>query len=484
MEEIQLPFLQAIQRQQAAGRIALHMPGHKQGRSIIPALQPILGAAAAYDYTELPFTDDLSQPVGALKESQELLAKLYGADTSFYLINGTSGGIMATIFALSAAGQKVLLMRNSHRSVSQGLILSGATPVFMPTTWDKTTGVALPPTVDDVRHALEMHPDIQLVILTSPSFHGISGYLKEQIDLIHSYDIPVMVDEAHGVHTHFSNLLPKDALECGADVVIQSTHKTLSGFTQSSWMHLKGPRIAPARIQAALRILQTTSPSYILLLSLEAASAQMATDGPEKLTRMLELTAHMKEKLNRETPLRFLELDELPLQNAAGQDISKLYLRTALYGLSGFQAANMLRLHGLEPELVDSGGVLLMLTIADEEEDFEAIELCLRSFAASLDTTAEPLPLLTDAPWAAMQPNIALTPREAWYASNELCPFNQSVGRICGETITVYPPGVPVLLPGEMIDVEILEYLQEVKKAGGNIVCDDHTLTTVTVIKQ
>lgn len=484
MEEIQLPFLQAIRRQQKTGRIPLHMPGHKQGRSIIPPLQSILGPAALYDYTELPFTDDLSQPVGALKESQAMLAHLYGADASFYLVNGTSGGIMATIFALSAAGKKVLLMRNSHRSVSQGLILSGATPVYMATTWDKLTGVALPPTVDDIRSALEQHADIALVILTAPSFHGLSGHLEEQIKLVHSFDLPVMVDEAHGVHTHFSNLLPKDALQSGADAVIQSTHKTLSGFTQCSWMHIQGTRVSPARIQAALRILQTTSPSYILLLSLEGAMAQMAMDGPEKLTRSLELTAIMKERLNHDTPLKFLELDELPLQHVAGQDIGKLYLRTAPFGLSGFQAANLLRLHGLEPELADSGGVLLMLTLADEEEHFDAIEASLRAFAKTLDTTAEPFPLLTEAPWAALQPNIALTPREAWFAEKELVDFNQSVGRISGETVTVYPPGVPVLLPGEIIEVEILEYLMQVRKFGGNIVCDNHSLQTLTVIKQ
>jgi len=484
MEEIQLPFLQAIRRQQNTGRIPLHMPGHKQGRSIIPPLQPILGPAALYDYTELPFTDDLSQPVGALKESQAMLAELYGAEASFYLVNGTSGGIMATIFALSAAGKKVLLMRNSHRSVSQGLILSGATPVYMATTWDKQTGVALPPTVDDIRTALEQHQDIALVILTAPSFHGLSGHLEEQIRLVHSYDLPVMVDEAHGVHSHFTSLLPKDALQSGADAVIQSTHKTLSGFTQSSWMHIQGSRVSVARIQAALRILQTTSPSYILLLSLEGAMAQMATDGPAKLTRSLELTAIMKEKLNHDTPLKFLELDELPLQHVAGQDIGKLYLRTAPFGLSGFQAANLLRLHGLEPELADSGGVLLMITLADDEEQFVAIEASLRAFAETLDTSAEPFPLLTEAPWAALQPNIALTPRDAWFAEKEVTSFNQSVGRICGETVTVYPPGVPVLLPGEIIDVEILEYLMQVKKFGGNIVCDNHSLQTLTVIKQ
>ncbi len=484
MEEIQLPFLQAIRRQQNTGRIPLHMPGHKQGRSIIPPLQPVLGAAALYDYTELPFTDDLSQPLGALKESQAMLAELYGADASFYLVNGTSGGIMATIFALSAAGKKVLLMRNSHRSVSQGLILSGATPIYMATTWDKQTGVALPPTVEDIRHALESHPDIAMVILTSPSFHGLSGHLEEQIKLIHGFDIPVMVDEAHGVHTHFSPLLPKDALQSGADAVIQSTHKTLSGFTQCSWMHIQGHRVSASRIQAALRILQTTSPSYILLLSLEGAMAQMATDGPEKLTRSLELTARMKEQLNRDTPLKFLELDELPLQHVAGQDLGKLYLRTAPFGLSGFQAANLLRLHGLEPELADSGGVLLMLTLADDEEHFIAIEAALREFAKTLDPSADAFPLLTEAPWAALQPNLALTPREAWYSEKELTPFDQAIGRVCAETITVYPPGVPVLLPGEVIEVEILDYLMQVKKYGGNIVCDNHTLQTITVIKE
>jgi len=212
--------------------------------------------------------------------------------------------------------------------------------------------------------------------------------------------------------------------------------------------------------------------------------AQMANDGPEKLTRSLELTAIMKERLNHDTPLKFLELDELPLQHVAGQDIGKLYLRTAPFGLSGFQAANLLRLHGLEPELADSGGVLLMLTLADEEEHFDAIEASLRAFAKTLDTTAEPFPLLTEAPWAALQPNIALTPREAWFAEKELVDFNQSVGRISGETVTVYPPGVPVLLPGEIIEVEILEYLMQVRKFGGNIVCDNHSLQTLTVIKQ
>lgn len=472
------PLKKALEDFKNKGQLPLHMPGHKQGRGINPAWQNILGQAAAFDYTELPATDDLSQATGPIKESQELLARLYGAQKSFYLINGTSGGIMAAVLAMADQGDKVLLLRNSHRSVSQGLILSGARPVYLRPGIDPVTKINLPPTVEEIAQKLKEHPDIKACFLTSPCFYGLSGYLKDQIDLLHKHNIPVFVDEAHGVHLHFSPLLAPDALSCGADLVAQSTHKTLNSFTQSSWLHLQGSRVNPERLKAALRMVQTTSASYILLLSLESAMAQMYEEGPAMLQNMLEQVKLLRQDLTL-AGFTLLEKEQLPSERIAYHDISKLYVNTSNWGVRGYRAASILREHGIEPELSDYNGVLMMFTLSDTTEFIAQVGKALKEAAETLkeqDKTAG----FGRIGRVETEPQIELTPREAWFSKKEKVSVAQAPNRIAAETVTIYPPGVPILLPGELITEEILEYLQEIKAKGGNIVCDDPSLNTFT----
>lgn len=480
MKQNNWPLKQALEEFRNLKQMPLHMPGHKQGRSLQAEWLHILGQAAAFDYTEIPATDDLAQPIGPIKKSQELLAQLYGADQSFYLINGTSGGIMASMLAHLKAGDEVLLSRNSHRSISQGVILSGATPVYINPEFDAKHLLPLPLSTQAIEAKLQEHQNIRLCVLTSPCYYGLIGDLKEQVGLLHRYDIPVLIDEAHGAHLNFSENLGIGGLEAGADLVAQSPHKILSSFTQSSWLHIQGPRVDKERLKASLRMMQSTSASYILLLSLEAAVAQMYTDGPEKLNTMLDNVKRLRQNLVN-NGFSLLNLNELDSYLVKAHDISKIYINTLELGLKGYDAARLLRAKGIEPELSDYAGVLLMFTLADDRAFIEQVETKLLEFASEQkkkprSQKTEPLS------WADLQPEIILNPREAWFAGKEKVSFNQAENRIVGETITIYPPGVPIVLPGELISKEILTYLKQIKAQGGNIVCDDPTLNTLTCI--
>jgi len=297
-DQYRTPYYSGLLAYIAKHRASFHMPGHKRGRGVHPDFKAFLGENVfLLDLTEVQGVDYLHKPTGILREAMDLLADAYGAKESFFLVNGSTVGNQAALMAVGGPGKKILIARNSHRSVVGGLILNGSIPVYLPVNVDPELGITTSVSPEVLREYLDKN-DVDAVFLTNPNYYGVSGNIRELVDIVHEHGLPIVVDEAHGAHFHFHQALPLSAVDAGADLVVQSTHKTLSSMTQSSWMHMNGDLVDVELLKAALRTLQSSSPNYVLMASLDVARMQMATEGAELLSSALNVAQYLREAIN------------------------------------------------------------------------------------------------------------------------------------------------------------------------------------------
>ncbi|HWR38726.1 MAG TPA: aminotransferase class I/II-fold pyridoxal phosphate-dependent enzyme [Patescibacteria group bacterium] len=482
LQQTRIPLLSAMRRYAAAGVTPFYTPGHKMGKGMDPALADILGSAALALDMGLPYEmDDLHEPQGPIKEAQQLAAELYGADQSFFTINGTTCGIQAMMMAMVGPGEKILLPRNAHRSVVSGLIFSGATPVFLVPEVDSDLGIALGVTPATVEEALRRHPDARGVLLVNPTYYGVATDLAGIVDLVHRHQLPVAVDEAHGPHLHFADGLPMTALAAGADVTAQSTHKILGALTQCSMVHWREGYIPIERLKVMLRLVQSTSPNYLLLASLDVARMQMAIQGRELVGKAVEWSHWLRREINAVPGLYCFGDEKIAVPGIYSLDPTKVTVRVTGLGLTGPQAEEILRhRYKIQAELSDVNNVLFLITLGDREEDVQRLAAALKSLAESC---RDQPPLLRAEAEAIPYPELVLTPREAVFAANIRMSFDMAIGRVCAETITFYPPGIPVVCPGERITRDIVAYCRRLRAAGLHVSgVEDLSLNTVKVV--
>ncbi|MEW6228588.1 MAG: aminotransferase class I/II-fold pyridoxal phosphate-dependent enzyme [Bacillota bacterium] len=467
------PLLQALLRYAAENTVRLHMPGHK-GRA--PAsgafgddlddLEHLVGEKVFLaDVTELPGLDDLHAAEGPIKEAQRLAALAYGADASFFLVNGSTCGIHAMIMASCGAGDEIIVPRDAHRAVVGGLVLSGARPVYVASEVDELFGVPLGPTPESLKSALEAHPHARAVMLTNPNYYGVAPEIKTLVAMAHDYGKIALVDEAHGAHLPFHEDLPPSALEAGADAVVSGAHKGLPAMTQASLLHLKGSRIDREAISRALRLIETTSPSYVLMASIDAARRIAATRGRELLDRVIRLAGEAREKLDRSPGVRCLHERDLAPRGFR-HDPTKLLISLSGLGMTGFEAAGILRReHGVQVELADDGNVLAILTIMDSEDDVMALVSAVEAIARDRrgrggevgpESRREAAAGLSFALRNA--PHLKMTPREAAFSPVDWVDLDAAAGRVASDAVVPYPPGIPLVCPGEEITPAIVEF--------------------------
>lgn len=478
LDQDRAPLFEALLRHIATNPAQLHIPGHGQGR-VLPGAFLALGARELFslDLTELPGLDDLHNPRGAIAQAQELAAALYGADRSFFLVNGTTAGIEALL--LAAVGRReVILPRNVHSSFLGGLILAGADPVFVCPETIPGFGLdcGVPPSA--IEQALLGHPGAAAVFALHPNYYGVAGDLAGQARIAHRTDKPLLVDEAHGAHLRFHPDLPEDALSQGAAGCVQSTHKLGGSLTQTSLLHLKGGLVDAGGVAAALRLLETTSPSYILMASLDLARQQLALRGRELLERALELGEGLRRRLSRLRGLRLLTPADLPGGNYS-LDPTKLVISVRGLGLTGYQVRDMLAArYGVYVEMADASHVVAFVAIGAAARDCRMLGEALEDLAArEKNLPRAPLP---EAPGTFRK---LMKPREAWFSRAGRVDLARAAGRISAETVAVYPPGIPVLYPGEEITPQIIDYLTTVRDLG--LPCQgpfDPALKTVKVV--
>lgn len=466
MDHHRTPLFTALVEHAKRNPVQFHIPGHKKGDGMNDEFRTFIGDnALSIDLINIAPLDDLHQPTGVIMEAQQLAADAFGADVTLFSVQGTSGAIMTMIMSVCEPNDKIIVPRNVHKSVLSAIIFAGAKPVFISPAMDEKYGIAHGITTSSVKRALELHPDAKAVFLINPTYYGICNHLQEIVELVHRYDIPVLVDEAHGVHVHFHEKLPLSAMQAGADMSATSVHKLGGSLTQSSVLNIRTERINAKRVQSIISMLTTTSTSYILLASLDTARKQLALHGRAQLDQVIQLAKKARQHINDIPGLTCFGDEILGAEAVHSFDPTKLTIHVRKLGITGYEVENWLREHhSIEVELSDMYNILCIITPGDTEETVQKLIDALQQ-CASLNFNADrpSTDIIVKTPEI---PHLSLSPRDAFYADTEVIPFKEAAGRIIAEFIMVYPPGIPILLPGEVISQENIDYITEHLEVG------------------
>jgi ornithine decarboxylase len=468
-DQYRTPYYSGLLAYIAKHRASFHMPGHKRGRGVHPDFKAFLGENVfLLDLTEVQGVDYLHKPTGILREAMDLLADAYGAKESFFLVNGSTVGNQAALMAVGGPGKKILIARNSHRSVVGGLILNGSIPVYLPVNVDPELGITTSVSPEVLREYLDKN-DVDAVFLTNPNYYGVSGNIRELVDIVHEHGLPIVVDEAHGAHFHFHQALPLSAVDAGADLVVQSTHKTLSSMTQSSWMHMNGDLVDVEMLKAALRTLQSSSPNYVLMASLDVARMQMATEGAELLSSALNVAQYLREAINEISGLQCFGRERVGKYGIFDVDLTKITITVLGLGLTGYKVEQLLNDElGVEVELSDPNNILAFVTIGDDYDNADKLIKAMSNLSERFFGKLPPLETAAVHTFPVL-PEVVLTPREAFFAEKKVIPFKEAVGAISAESVVLYPPGIPVIAPGQRITEESFDYVMKRNEEGAEV---------------
>ena len=480
MDQSTTPLVDALKHCAHRLNAAFHTPGHKRGQGITSKHRDLFGTAAfRADLPELPDLDNLFAPEGVILQAQQLAAEAFGAERTWFLANGSTCGVEAAILATCGPGEKLILPRNVHSSAVSGLILSGAVPIYISplysSKWDMPMGIA----TESIATALKEHPDAKAVLVVSPTYQGICSNLSAIASITHRHHIPLIVDEAHGPHFAFHPGLPTTAMRASADIAIQSTHKVLSAFTQAAMLHTQGSHIDQTRLNQSLQLTQSTSPSYLLLGSLDAARYQMATAGPALLSKTLEIADQATAELSKLPGLSVLQ----PC------DRTRLTVDVSNLGLTGFEADDILcTQYSTTAELPSLRTLTFIISIGNTSADIDQLIAGFIQLSKTHSISAQSSAFRSSEHISSTSPppcpaTASLPPRQAFFAPKQATPASQSIGHISAETICPYPPGIPTILPGELITERAIAHLQTTLKSGGTITgCADPTLKTILTI--
>lgn len=476
----------AMKRYVEDGAVGFHTPGHKQGKGMdAEFFDLVTPLGLKTEVSLMEELDDLHEPAMCIKEAQDLAAELYNADSSYFVINGTTGAIHAMIMAAVNPGDKIIIPRNAHRSVIGGVILSGAEPIFVLPEVDIELGIAMAVSPEQIEQAIKEHPDAKAVLVVYPTYYGVASDIEKIASIVHKNKMLLLVDEAHGPHLKFSNYLPIQAIDAGADIVAQSTHKILGAMTQCSMLHARHHRIDVQKLKTMISLVQSTSPNYLLLASLDVARRQMAVEGKALLKRAVDLSIWLRNEINKIEGLYCFGEEKLGAQGAYALDITKLTVTVKGLYMTGAEAEKILRCkYKIQVELSDLYNILFILSYADGQREAETLLMALRKLAEEVKQNSTPINALA----CVIYPYKILTkqsPRQALFAVKREMQFHESAGCICGEMITFYPPGIPLICPGEVITQELIDYCKMMQQSGLKVVGpNDASLTTIQVVAE
>lgn len=469
MNQKRTPLIDAIRAFREENNAYFRIPGHREERGADERALRLLGRKAyRSDLTEAEGLDDLHAPRGPILRAERLAADFFGSDRCWFLVNGTTCGNEAMILASVREGEKILVPRNAHKSVLMGLILSGAVPVWVLPEYDRRWGLTGAVTPAAVERALDADPDIRAVFIVSPTYYGICSDIRGIAGICHAKGVPLLVDEAHGTHLYLSDRTPDGALQQGADLCTQSTHKTAGSFTQSSMLHIKSRLVSEERVDAALKLVMSTSPSYLLMASLDGARHRMAQNGGALMAYACRLAAKARKGLGRIEGVEVWRPDESGEGRtfSPGADPLRLVFSLRKRGLSGYALQNRLyEESGISLELADSQLVAAVITWGNTEKDIDRLIQAVRR-------AARRSPMVSGGTYArrAAAPlpsaEMVMTPREAFFADTEKVPAEGSAGEIAADSVIPYPPGIPVLYPGERITDTVLQIIRQCREGG------------------
>jgi len=467
------PFLTACKNYIDSNPTPFDVPSHKMGR-ITTELSSIAGEDIfRCDFNAAIGLDNLFHPTGVIKEAQDLAAEAYHAKKAIFLVNGSTGGLQIAINALIAAKEKIILPRNVHKSVINSIIFSGAYPIFVKPEIDKFNGIANGVSVDDYVKSMDENPDTKVLFVINPTYFGVASDLVSIVKEAHARGILVMVDEAHGSHFTFSDKMPISAMDAGADIAIMSTHKTAGSLTQSSLLLINNTDdIDMGRIMKVYSMFTTTSPSHILLASLDAARKLMFFEGERLVDESIYLAEYARKQINKIPGLSSFGNEYFNSSSRFAGDSTKLVINCSAWGITGFQLFRIIRERfNIQLELGEINVVLAVVGIGSRIEDIDVLLMALKTLSKEYfkDGTEQ-----SCIHFILPQPELVVRPRDAFYAPTKEVPIAESAGEICAESVMIYPPGIPLLIPGEVVGKEEIDLIDYYVSNGGFLLSDSN----------
>ena len=461
-DQSRAPIFEALERYKSMRIVPFDVPGHKRGKGN-PELTKFLGEKClTVDVNSMKPLDNLCHPVSVIKEAEELAARAFGAQHAFFIVNGTTSAVQSMIRSVCKHGDKIIMPRNVHRSAINALIISGAVPVYVNPSINKQLGIPLGMSVADVKKAIEQNPDAKAVLVNNPTYYGICSDLRTITKLAHQHGMKVLVDEAHGTHFYFGENLPVSAMAAGADMAAVSMHKTGGSLTQSSFLLSNHPDLHQGYIRQIINLTQTTSGSYLLLSSLDLSRRNLALHGKEIFARVKELAQYAREEINKLGGFYAFSSELIDGDAIFDFDTTKLSVHTRDIGLAGIEVYDLLRdEYDIQIEFGDIGNILAIISVGD---NMFVMERLISAMAEIKRIYQKDKAGMYDHEY--INPEVVMTPQEAFYAAKRAMPIEQSAGQICSEFVMCYPPGIPILAPGERITQEILDYIAYAKEKG------------------
>ncbi len=478
-DQSRAPLLEAMEEHRLNRVVRFDVPGHKGGRGN-KALADFLGEQCVkMDVNSMKNLDNLCHPVSVIKDAQALAADAFGAENAFFIVGGATGASQAMILTACKAGEKLIMPRNVHRSAINALVLNGAVPVYVDPDENKELGIPLGMSYEAVERAVLENPDAKAILVNNPTYYGVCADIKRLADLAHAHGMLLLADEAHGTHFYFGENLPVSAMAAGADMSSVSIHKTGGSLTQSA-MLLCGKNINADRVRQIINLTQTTSASYLLMVSLDLARRNLAVNGREMFRKSMEYTDYAREEINCIGGYYAYGEEMCNGTSFYAFDRTKLSVHTRNTGLAGIEVYDLLRdEYGIQIEFGDIGNILAIVTAGDRTLEIERL---ISSLSEIKRIHGGDCRGMLSSEYIA--PDVAMTPQAAFYADREAVALEESVGRICCEFVMCYPPGIPILAPGERITRDIIDYIKYAKEKGCSLTGpQDMDLKTLCVIK-
>ena len=473
------PILEALERMKSARLVPFDVPGHKRGRGNKELTDFLGDRCLSVDVNSMKMLDNLCHPVSVIREAEELAAEAFGAKHAFFMVGGTTSAVQAMVMTACKRGEKIIMPRNVHRSAINALILCGAVPVYVNPSMDPVLGISLGMSVADVEQAIRENPDARAILVNNPTYYGICSNIRRIAELAHEHGMLLLADEAHGSHLYFSDKLPVAAMHAGADMAAISMHKSGGSLTQSS-MLLVGDRVSHGYVHQIINLTQTTSASYLLLVSLDISRRNMALHGEQLVDRIISQVQYARDEINAIGDYYAYSKELINGDSIYDFDITKLAIYTRSIGLAGIEVYDLLRdEYDIQTEFGDIANLLAYVSVGDREKDIERLVSALSEIRRNYRQTGREM---LKAEY--ISPKVVCGPQESFYGDKEALPIGDTVGRVCSEFVMCYPPGIPILAPGEMVTEEILRYIRYAKKKGCQMTGpEDMNLQRLNVLK-
>ncbi|WP_028517039.1 aminotransferase class I/II-fold pyridoxal phosphate-dependent enzyme [Ruminococcus flavefaciens] len=461
LSQVNAPIYEALRKFRRMRVVPFDVPGHKRGRGNMELTEFLGEDCMNVDVNSMKPLDNLCHPVSVIKDAEMLAAEAFGAANAFFMVGGTTSAVQSMIMYACKEGDKIIMPRNVHRSAINAIILTGAVPVYVNPDVNHKLGIALGMSVAQVEQAILENPDAKAIMVNNPTYYGICSDLKKITELAHAHGMLVLVDEAHGTHFYFGENFPVTAMAVGADCASVSMHKSGGSLTQSSFL-LMGKNINSDYMRQVINLTQTTSASYLLLSSLDISRKRLALGGREIFAQTVEMAEYARSEINEIGGYYAYSRELINGDSIYDFDVSKLSIYTLPIGLAGIEVYDLLRdEYDIQIEFGDIGNVLAYISVGDRKRDIERLISALAEIKRRFGKSEANM--LTQ---EYISPVVAETPRKAFYSSKRSLPLDETAGEVCSEFVMCYPPGIPILAPGELITPEIIEYIKYAKEKG------------------